>query len=110
MQHSIRNATYVFNALRHVASGSLHRDVLIPIEVDARRAMAAREQLLLNPLVPRQRNSPVIGRRGPSVIPTSAIVPAAIVSIIAIAAIPTKEKINLISPLGRVKNTEIVEK
>ena len=80
------NATYVFNALRHVASGSLHRDVLVPIEVDTRRAVAAREQLLLGPLVPRQRNGPIIGRRGPSVIPTPAIVPAAI---IAIAAIPS---------------------
>ena len=48
------NATYVFNALRHVASGSLHRDVLVPIKVDPRRAVAAREQLLLNPLVSRQ--------------------------------------------------------
>ena len=80
------NETYVFNALRHVASGSLHRDVLVPIKVDPRRAVAAREQLLLNPLVSRQRNGPIVGRRGPSVIAISAIVPAAI---IAIAAIPS---------------------
>ena len=52
----------------------LHRDVLVPPEVDA--AGAAREELGLQPLVARQGPGPVLGLLAPASV-TSVLAPAA---------------------------------
>ena len=76
-------------ALGHVVSGRLHRDILVPVEVDARWSVAGAEELKLQPLVARLRFRPVVRLVAPAaVVPPSAsttasaptaVVPAAVV-------------------------------
>ena len=79
-------STYIFNAIWHIWSSGLDRNVLISIKVDARGGgVTGREQLSFEPIVPGQWLGPVFDGAAAATA-TTAIVAAAIAS--AVAAVP----------------------
>ena len=52
--------TYVLNSAGNITSGSLNRNILIAVEVDAGGSMASAEQLVLQPLAPGERSGPIV--------------------------------------------------